>query len=426
MVGLLALLFVVGCNNPNEIGSNLVDTDFADYFDSLGVSLSNAPRDTVTTDESLFFMVGNYNDPLVGHVAASFYTQFLLTGTNVFFGAPATLRYDSLVLFITYRGATTGDPTLSQNLVITELADSLERAKTYFSTDEVRTQAVNLVESSTKLRVRAAGSAEIIGLRLNRTLGEKLLYAPASAMLNNTTFHQFFPGLKVSTLRNPDALTGAALVLDRINITRMRLYYTDLSTNQQKFYDYSLNNSAAGFTQYELTETAGRLYEQTMADPSGLGRQYLFAHSGLGFQIRGRIGNPTGPGKLPINRAILSLPVEDVSLTDSLLFRRPLLQIFANEADSITPNLNTVIANAEYNPATRSYEFNITRYLQHLNLNKPIYFLPDENDEVQGVRNTGFTILPANRNYTLDRIILSGPASTRKPKLKVYFTPLPS
>jgi hypothetical protein len=420
------LISIVGCSKPNEIGSNLVSTNFADYFDSLNVTLTNAPRDTVRTDKMLYYPMGNYYDPLVGRVSAHVHTQFLLTGTNVNFGTAQNLRYDSLILYVTYRGSYTGDPTQLQELEAYELEDSLEYTRAYYSDVEVRTQPAQLAESAAFIRPKSPSSAQVIGIRMNRTLGEKLLYAPAYALKNNEAFRKYFKGLRFGTKRNNPGQTGSVLILDRINTTRLRLHYTDLSTSTNKLYDFLVDGYASGYVNYAVTENGGTLYEQLKNDPTGFGQQYLFTHSGLGYQIRGRINNPAGIGKIAVNRVVLSLPVDASALADSFIFRRPRLQLVANKQDSVTPNLIAVISYADYNPLTRSYEFVLTRYFQHLNLNQPIYYIVDSLNQITAtVRNTGFTILPINRNFTLDRMVLLGPKNALKPKLKVYYTPVP-
>lgn len=433
----IVVLLATSCRKPDVFDVGLNPPANVGYLDSVQVELTTyvPPLDSLFTKNQSYMVLGSYLDPLLGRVTGEIYTQFSLGGEFVFFPADAVI--DSVVLILPL-DSYYGKPTSPLQFEVNQLTESLNSATNYYATSSVAYDATNLAGSYTFVQPTDSFKLDTIRIRLPDALGQSILDADVNGPLaNNSNFHDFFKGLRISATPTNPADVGAmytvALRNQFVSSARpaaIRLHYS-VAGVPQTTYNLSVQPSVSTrFNRLERSDTTGTLYEQLVGRQVPQAQQQAALQSVVPIRVRARIRNlPTQ--RLAINRAILELPLDTTTL-DNNPFRyfRPItsdLYFIPAASDSVTPDFSFFIeAYADYNSTSARYEFDVSAYFHLL---------------MQGTADDhGFLILPVpyaysarsqggflrqNLGSTQRSILHNWNHPERRPRLRVHYTEIP-
>ena len=333
--------------------------------------------DSVKTDETTYSLLGSMVDPVFGSSTASFYTQFRLSKTSFDFGS--TPFPDSLVLALDYQDIY-GDSLASITVKVYELAESIYLDSVYYSHQSLalgstllgeRTFVPNLKDSLIVLNDTLVPHLRIRLSDLSNNLADKLLFAPADSMSNNTSFLNYFPGLGI--IAETTTTGGAIVYFDLMSsVSGMTLYYHNGEDDSLSF-DYTINSNCGRFGHfthdYSLGDAAFRA--QVLDKDTSLGRNtcYVQAMGGVKTFIRfPHIKSLYDNGKIAINEARFFLSCQEIS--PSLEIARVLVLVQKNSDGSYNV-LNDQLEGAGYyggyyDDDDNGYWFRITSTVQEL------------------------------------------------------------
>ena len=88
MIGMLLLAFAACRKSPETIGNNLIsDSDYIGVFHTDTVEIEcHSYKDSVSTKNVSYALLGSMKDPVFGNSEAGFYTQFRLSLAGQSFG----------------------------------------------------------------------------------------------------------------------------------------------------------------------------------------------------------------------------------------------------------------------------------------------------------------------------------------------------
>lgn len=417
------MIFVPSCKDPNETGLDVLpDEDLiaGKYVDTFQVYISSSLVDSVNSYRTSSGLLGTYTDNEFGQMSAAIYTQFRIVGTNLAFSPnPGNLSLDSIVLSLDF-SSVYGRYDDPMPLLVHEITENFpdNDADTLFSSQQLGYDATYDYASGYKIDFQGlAGFKDFINIRLDDSLGRKLLFANTDSMVDNGTFTSFFKGLRISTLSADGSLSrepGGIFTVDlESSNSHLKLYYKD--STESLTYTYPIGSAAKYYSQIQRTDYQTRMVNQILGD-SSMPELAQYAVLQAGGLIKAYIDIP-GLANFPkagINRAELVLPVAEEFLGSQDRFTPPTqVLIYATDSTGRNPYYTTSFnSSATWDPTTSSYTIPLTLTMMQI-LDKR---LP----------TTKFILVPNNENSTINRAILGGAANaTLKPKLRVILTELP-
>ena len=414
------LLFQTACTSPNDAGEEVLPQDeniTGHYLDTFGIYMKTLRIDSVQTYKLSRCHFGNYYDDQFGHIFAETYIQPRVAGSNLTFGAdPAKLSLDSIVLTLDLAGfyGRYDDPL---PLNIFEITEAFPTDSSLYSQSRLDSDSTYDLSRGYKVDFSGrAGFFDFIGIRLDDSLGRKLLYANPTDLASNDAFTAFFKGLRIltqsaslGTTREP----GGVFAFDpRSEKSFLTLHYKD-STATKK-YVFPINANSERFHHIERNDAAGKLIDQVVNAPMDLNTTYGCVEAGALVQLY--VGIPWMKSLDPaiINRATLVLKIDQQYFGSLERFDPPSeLYLFVSDSTHSKPeNYNVINSTGSYNKATYEYRIPMTNTLQQILKGT----LSDE----------GFILVPGENGITLNRVVLGGPGHpTLSPRLEVIYTSLP-
>jgi hypothetical protein len=374
------LLSTQSCRKPEqEVGIDLQpEEDLLNVLvtDSFTIHSATIDEDSLRADELSLSLAGNYTDPVIGEVTASFSSHIRLATNNVNFGTPKYLRADSIILSLIYDGDVYGLST-PQEWGVYEVLEEFYVDSTYYTNKAINHSLQNLVKPGYEIQEINTEAWIPFGedslppqlrLHLRESLAERFLDLSGSTELsNNTEFLNFFKGIHVKSLSD-DAGVLRFNLLDPAS--RITMYYTDLTTGEAKTFNFNINSDCARINHFsfDYTGTEFEGVEETAIDNnilrgiqagSGVKTSIVFPYLKELNQFDGRT----------INRAELILPVNEDALGDftpqSLLFL-----LTKNEAGNFIAIPDQLEGPSHigglYDAVNKEYRFNIGRFVQEL------------------------------------------------------------
>ena len=263
---------------------------------------------------------------------------------------------------------------------------------------------------------KLTGFLDFIDIRLDDSLGRKLLYAPTDSLINNPTFNAFFNGLVVRTLPADPSLSREPGGIFQIDLdgsnSFLSIYYKD--TTEAKSYSFDISSVSERFFRISRTDFQGRLLDLAIADSLNANTTYGAIQAGGLVKLFVDIPSMTDLDPAGINRAELILPVDTTFFGSDNRFQPPAgVAVFvANESGNAEFDPSVVASTSTYNPVTASYNVPLTNNLQNILAGR----LPAN----------GFLIVPSDRNTTVNRAVIAGPGHPfLQPKFRVVYTSLP-
>lgn len=429
----IAVFMLAACKDPNNVGIGVLpQSDLVGmvYTDTTTIDLETQLIDSITTvsAQSDIHVFGNYLDPAMGSISAGTYTQFRFPNTKLDLGSPDSLRLDSIVLKLDVVGFF-GRIETPQTMRVYEIAQNFDDTLKYSSKDSLLVKSKDLANG--KIINKNTSVLTNVSVRLDNSIGERLLFAPKDSTIDNAMFLKYFKGLyfdtspiKGYTSREPGAIMNISL---HSGDTRLVLYYSQKDSSgtfpkdNNKNYSFNVTSASKKFHTFKRSNFNDLLLGKELfgGEPA---HNYEFIQSGTLSQILVKIPHIAALGKVAINKAELVFPCDPsllgVKLGNSYRYSPPDLDMFYPDSTLRKPEKFFVDATigVSFNATTATYTIPITNTLQGL---------------VNGAEeNRGFLIRPSSSSNlianTPNRVILGGVNNTAyKPKLRIIYTTLP-
>lgn len=424
------ILLLTSCSKPaGVIGVGIQPDDSKltlGYNDTATVYAYSSPSDSVRSDYLSWNGIGSLNDPVFGHTNVGFYTQFILSSVNQFFGKERIL--DSLVLQLAYSGVF-ADTNKTVTAHVFEMAEGLEIETAYYSNLQLQLYPGdygNISFLPDPFDTTIIGNDTLPGvLRLNLSnnnlaLAEKLLGADTTDMKDSDIFQEFFKGLYVTG--GPAEYSGSIAQFSLTSpLSRMTLYYRNESDTfkVQKAFDYYVTSTTARVSKYEQVFNTGDqdFIQQVVNGDTLLGAEKFYLQGLGGVKTTIKIPNMAHwrkLGSIAINEAKLELNGFEV---EPLWGAPPQLELYKINEDESISYLDDYYEGENYfggvyNTSANNYTFRITRYIQSL-----------INDTT--VKNNGLSLRVSIPWVTPNRFIFNGHESDSTGiMLKILYTEL--
>jgi hypothetical protein len=394
------------------------------YTDTAGVSLRSMLVDQIRTANASSQLFGNYIDPEFGHIQAATYTEIIPTVTNLDFGDSASLRFDSLVLFVDITSAY-GRFDSPQRLQIHELTQAIPDSSVLLTSKlELATDPLNLAGDYV---IDFSGNDRFSDLRvtLDPSLGKRLLYADAASLVDGTAFVTFFKGLYISTdpvaflSREPGAVFTASL---SSTATQMSLFFGQRD-DTGTFVDQRVNFRVSTFTNQKYSsirrsnDYQNRLLGKVLNEQ--VNEQYEVVQAGSMIRTYIKFPGIDNWPRVGINRADLIIKVDNqfsgsVSGVSQRYTPPPSLLLVIADEDStpfLAANNGGFLVNsaANYDTELGGYEFRVTNYIQEI--------ISKKRD------NNGLVIMAQDSATTVNRAVIGDIAHpTLRPELRITYT----
>ncbi|MEX1189448.1 MAG: DUF4270 family protein [Bacteroidia bacterium] len=373
LIAVSALIY--SCKEP-DLGLEVQDpADVVNLLrtDSFTIRTTMERQDSVRSDELSANLLGAYNDPLLGNMRASFYTQLVPTVSNINLGEG--FIPDSMVMVIPYRGFYGDISKLSglQRFTVYRVLENMSRDEVYFSNKVLLTETQALGNTGFIVprvadSVTVTGNRDIPQMRIPINLDLAADFAAnGSSLLSIEAFTEFFKGVYVEA-ENFNTSPGNGAILDLILTSgaRLDLFYKNNEADSLRV-SFVVNDNSARYTRFNHTYkqeindiiqnpalAAERTYTQTMA---GLRTRIDFPN--LKTWQNGRT--------ILVNEAKLYVPV--IAADISIYSPNPILDLVTKNSDGNlvqTPDLiiGGNYPGGAYDSENKEYVFNIARYVQ--------------------------------------------------------------
>lgn len=415
---ILGLFIFLGCKKSDTaIGAEVIpdqDDITVHYTDTVTVELQTWNQDTVRSDEPKVQMFGSILDPEFGRLDASSFAQFVMTGSSLFLGD--SLSLDSIVLSLDMFGYY-GDFSERLKLNVYELEQDLNISNAYYTSDTIATIATKNLAINRNVYFTSSSFAQGLRIRLDTSLGNKLLFADSASRSNNAQFIKLFKGLYLGSepvtagVKEPGVVyyfnpTGSK--------TKLSLYYkgkiAGIYYNNLQF-DFLMNAEAARFNRIQRSQTEGRLLAEALNNPNTVGKQNVLLQGGSPKTVYVKIPNLSNLGPATINRAELVLRADKSKLGSDNRYAPPstILACFAT-LDSLRDQPNFTSSSLDVD--RYEYVLPITNYAQRL--------------MSRTISNYGIFIFSQSEQVGLNRVVLGGSSHpTLKPYLRITYTKTP-
>lgn len=460
IVCLLFMALLVACEDPKEIGGDLVTTDVnTNYIDTFTVKLSTTLLDSNVTSQAAYMLVGQYNDPIFGTISSKAYAKFLGDVT----GIDSTSVMDSVQLRTVY-AYYYGDTARKQTINVHLLTEDLSTTTIYNSNNSLGYETTPIASATTGRIVKYKSAAadtvlfDTLIFKIKGKFANKMLQYAINPL---DTFNTNVKGLVFV----PQGNTNGTILGLKPTQTRLNVYahYIRKKTsgvgdttyvNNYSFKPSFQNRETVRFNQITANRGSSVLNNLRINGvlPAAKTNNLTYMQTALGVTTKIEIPYlakfKAAAGRLAINQAILILEPQAGTFDD--LVRTP----FSASLARCTP-LNQLIRFKIRNTQTGDS----TAYLRNITFDysskwwypnyattgagTQVYFLPDKKLYAFNLTSFLQSTLVDIKNYnTFSGIILMSAYSSggisinndinravfdaRKAKLRVYFTSTPN
>ncbi len=335
----LILVLSGSCNDPSDVGAELVENDQSNFFstDTLSVIGLTVPSDEVITfDPNLpiaYMLLGEINEPIFGKANSSFYIQPRLSFTSassvfdfddaVIDSVILSMRYDTLAIY--------GDTLAPFTVTVKELSEAMDNTATYNSDQSFAvaptpigtytfyptpyTRYATLVQDTTDMGQDTSYfnyTYPQLRIPLDNALGEKLLFELDSLDYeNNESFIEAFPGLYVY----PEE-TSKSMLSFVSNNTQLQVYFT--KDEESLLVEYPLNGLSARSVRFQH-DWSNALVNNYIDNPQN-SDSLLFIQAMAGPNIKLSFPTVENLGDVIVNSAELEFTIADIMGDDTGLY----------------------------------------------------------------------------------------------------------
>jgi len=426
IVILLFSLVLWGCQKGDQtLGINLlpgVKILETRYHSEKATITTKILTDTkIRVDRPKYDLLGSFNDPVFGRTDASFAAQFRLPFYRTF---AATASIDSIVLQMTYK-VIYGDTVSTQNLKVYELEGSLNYDAKYLSSFNISSLASGVPVGSgsftPKFRtdsLKRDTTTQYIRLRLQNNFGNSLIGIDSMNMKSNDEFIKVFKGLYITSTSLSRKGTLVSIITTPMTNTAeakpaIVLYYHD-AINDTLNFGYQITSNSANVSSFVHDYSAARFYPVLDQENNPDTLIYIQPTGG----IKSKISVPSlslwkDSTNYAINKATLTFHADTI-MSDYRRYAMP-QRLYLMTTDSLgtevfpaDSQLSSDYYGGFYDAATASYSFNVTQHLQQL---------------IDGtIQNNGFFLVPSERSYSAQRVVLKGFGSSKPVELNIAYT----
>jgi len=435
-VGILSL-FLVSCDAPKEIGSDLFSVEVGlNYTDTLTIKSSTVQIDSIYTSGTNTFTLGSINHPDFGQVKSSFYTQ--ISNADTLF-AKETSVFDSIRMELVYK-AYQGDLSKKQTISVHRLKDSLILSKTYFSNSSISYDPVAITSHSFIPKPIKAKSIngdslqyDTLTFKMSSAFGKELLskYADKTIASGGAGFRNFLKGFYVQSVTEDPS---AALLGFSTAYSRMSMYFHNPgdTIKYKAYYYFSLSNSLvpelqARFNHFDVnrTGTLAALKKVGDAVPASNTNFITYVQSGTGIVTKIEfpyLNKLKGNKNVAINKAELILEA-----ADGINYSETLGQLSLLETNSTNRTLRNSYGllyftaesgsgaqSATFDSNSKSFNFNVTSVIQNILsgriANNGMLITP----QISSISATGSAVVSETARFI--------PLKALKTKLKIYYS----
>jgi hypothetical protein len=445
IIGVLLVLFAMtACEKEGTLGIEVLPKD-----DLISVKLDTATyissytfnEELVKTDESSKSLLGTLSEGNFGITTIDFAAQFRL---QFFPDYGENAAVDSIKLILRYRGVY-GDTVTPQTFRIYELESGLDVDAEYTQDVDLKSLAseelLGEVYYTPKIVTDSLETTiyqQIVSIPLDISLGEKLINADSSQLVNNDAFLEYFKGLYIETVKSnteggsilqldaisSDNYLGSGLVIYYKNDTLRKIIEEDESVVDSSFFMPFLVTENSARVNGIVHDYTGTPFEENL-NSELVEDSLLYVQATGGLRSRILIDNliswqdsvtvsDDGTDTIPygINKAELIFQV-DTTASDVHNYFPPTQLLFTvvdEEGEEGLP-IDYVFSPDYYGGGLRpdyTYHFNITQHLQEIINGKS--------------ENFGFFLTPANKNNQANRVVLKGSRSTTGIKLVITYS----
>jgi hypothetical protein len=310
-----------------------------------------------------------------------------------------------------------GDFSERLKLNVYELEQDLNISNAYYTSDTIATIATKNLAINRNVYFTSSSFAQGLRIRLDTSLGNKILFADSASRSNNAQFIKLFKGLYLGSepvtagVKEPGVVyyfnpTGSK--------TKLSLYYkgkiAGIYYNNLQF-DFLMNAEAARFNRIQRSQTEGRLLAEALNNPNTVGKQNVLLQGGSPKTVYVKIPNLSNLGPATINRAELVLRADKSKLGSDNRYAPPstILACFAT-LDSLRDQPNFTSSSLDVD--RYEYVLPIANYAQRL--------------MSRTISNYGIFIFSQSEQVGLNRVVLGGSSHpTLKPYLRITYTKTP-
>lgn len=351
------LVFLLSsCNDPLQIGTELVQEEEVDFFVTDTVSIEAY---TVQLDSAIAYQfgivsidlqhLGWVSDPLFGGHRSSLVFQLVPEDTS-----PPRGIIDSVKLTChIYDAENYGIPNTPFNFTVRELSESLNNQAIYFAdqsfsttrilgsnTNYIRpsTDSVMVIELDDNGELDTLEAPALLSIPLNNSFAEELFELDANLYAFNDSFLMQGPTLTIQ----PESQNGAFLPLSTLltsrdgNFNKISVFFEDRETGGPRQYDYFIGG--ATFTTHEHDYSMGTL-EGIIDDPSA-GENILAMQAGQGPTVAIKFPFLDELSDLVINEAVLEIVTQELPDDNRELYPLP-SQLYTAHEDEVEGNIPT-------------------------------------------------------------------------------------
>lgn len=434
------LLFLGSCEEPDDIGMNLIESPVSTSGNTFSVAAYSVPEDSVPTNLSARNLLGFFNDPVFGSTRTSIFTEFRLTEDSLFLGDDPYL--DSVVLELYYAGYY-GNYTTKQNVRIYELNENFPEPEdgAFYSTLSIDHKETSIID--TLVRPIPDDSVSVghhkypphLRIRLSDDTGDfgkKLINASGTEhFADNDAFREYFKGLYITVDDLPQDDEGAVLYFN-LRITQavasnstIRLYYHLEGDTISRTWSFPASESkrATSIEQFDYENAHEYLKKQVVEGETSYGDSLLFLQSMAGINVfinfQETLDSLTKNQNVFVNKAKLIIPV-DMDFSDENYYSEEdtpppsRLYLLKKDKDGKLHHIEDSkfgYFGGQYDDDKKEYRMNITQHFQEL--------LEDPES------NYGMMLVIAESHSNANRVILKGPGRGENPlRLELIYTVL--
>lgn len=421
----ISALFLGSCKKPDESFPNDLDGLGGgldeNYTDTLSILAKTAVNDSVQGDKRTWAVLGSFNDPVMGITTAGFYAAYR---PFVYYGAGlgnvtsvdsvfVSLAYYPNQIGYGYPNKYKGQTEIFVYPVESKLPSGTAFTHTSYPHGKPLGSLKFIPQQFDPLQVGDTTLPAQIRIRLNKSLGEKLLANPY-ALASETFFEDHFYGLYFTASQQNTPDKGCLL------------YFNPTAVYSKITVHFTRNGNSPGLWEASIKDgntrinTFNHVYGSTPMGAAlnsfAAGEQNLFLQPGVGSWLKLYIPglstlNPDK--KTMINKAELILPVDE-SLNGS--FRKPsairILKKTSSGAYQVLSDFGTQADDGVYQADKDRYVFHITR---HVNL-VSAGLIPNDT-LIIGLQGAG---------TFMERIVLHGTKSQPdRVRLRLYYSQVP-
>lgn len=439
---LSALFVLAACEDPNELGLELVDDNISGkYTDTVTVNVSTVLLDSLSASGTGTILVGQYTAPSVGTLTSASYFQVAPTTSLVTLESEA--RFDSIKLILPYAGYTYGDTTQNLTLQVNELAaeprtSSLppilgkeDPISLFYQSNaiyNIRRFAVKDEPLASYTFVPRPANQDTIEVDLPNTLGQQwfdMLKVNDERIRDTESFTNYFKGIRLQ------ATAGASVIAIPTSATKVRLYYSKpVNGIREAFeFDFDLVNTSLQYNRItnnlEGTPLAGLARGKALPAANTGGLAVVQTGAGLAIKLEmpylQKLREVLEPNF--INKAVLVVEPKEGSAVTYPYPVPQTLGLYVSGPNNVPLGAVAVEYDRDGAPLTSSflrstepgkvgrYEFSVTEYLINT-LKNP------------STSQNALLLAPdlSNYNKNVNRLLVDQMAREKSIKLKIYYT----